>query len=472
MRRSLQLLLIRTRFTWYYLLIIALIAVYSLYAIPYQISTSSYNYSTLYFTGVVGVFSIISAVAGGISVSKSDQEFLLTSPIEKKDLATGLMIVQALGTGLLLIAVTVFALTTVHYGAMDMVLAVLNLVLLDVFLITIGIATFKLRRSYRVLAAIGIAGWILSYFIGFPYSPQAFMTGNPVNSLLLTSPLASVSLIGAILALSSEELPIKISMPKEQKKEYKSTVNYAKYSPTMSVFMNGMTNLSYSTNSLMAGGIKTITSKIRMRTYYIIMVVIAAVYGFLAYYLIQFGVQDEGFNFVVLFGALYVGVLPQFVFNSGAMTYERAWLSFTSMEPWRYISTIISSKIVQSVITSIPFVVVSLVDNYLGVMNAMESLLVFLVLDPLLIGLYLFIVFSVSYYQITDEGFISTRMSAAQFVPALPLIVFTIIVMVSILLPVLIIFTAVGTGLILLLIATRKTYWERRLNKLVEKGFV
>lgn len=105
-------------------------------------------------------------------------------------------------------------------------------------------------------------------------------------------------------------------------------------------------------------------------------------------------------------------------------------------------------------------------------MNAIESLLVFLVLGPLLIGLHLFIMFSVSPYQITYEGFISTRMSEAQFVPALPPIIFTVIVMVSILVPILIIFTALGTWLVLLLIASRKSYWERKLNKLVENGFV
>lgn len=472
MHRNLQLLLIRTRFTWYYILIIALIAVYSLYAIPYQLASQSYDYSTLYFTGIFGVFSVVSASIGGISVSKSDQEFLLVSAIPKKDLALGLMIVQALGTGLLLIAVTVFALTVVHYGLFDMILSVLNLILLDVFLITIGIATFRLKKPYRILVSAGIAVWVLSFFLNFPYAPQAFMTGYPLGSLLITSPLASLSLIGAILTLSSEELPIRVATPKEAKKEYRSMVNYSRYTPMRAIFINGFTNLSYSTNSLMAGGIKTKTSKIRLRTYFIIMIVIAVVYGFLAYYLIQFGAQDAGFNLVVLFGALYVGVLPQFVFNSGTMTYERAWLSFTSMEPWKYISIIVSSKIFQSLLTSIPFVVVSLVDHALGVLNTIESILVFVVLDPLLIGLYLFIMFSVSTYQITDEGFLSTRMSAAQFIQALPIILFTVMVMISILVPILIVFTSIITALILLLLMTRKTYWERRINKLVEKGFV
>ena len=72
MHRSLTILLVRTRFTWYYILIILMIAIYSLYAIPYQISGLAYGYGALYFSGIVGGYSIISAVAGGISVSKSD----------------------------------------------------------------------------------------------------------------------------------------------------------------------------------------------------------------------------------------------------------------------------------------------------------------------------------------------------------------------------------------------------------------
>lgn len=472
MRRSLQILLIRTRFTWYYILIIVLIALYSLYAIPYETASQNNFYSVLYFTGIFGGFSVVSAYTGGISVSKSDQEFLLVSAISKKDLAIGLLVVQAIGTGLLLIAVSIFALTLVKYDLAGMLLAILNLALLDIFMISIGISTFRFRKIHRVLISAGIAAWVLSFFLDFPFAPQNFISGNPLNSLLLTSPIASLSLVGALLALSSDELPIRVSTPKESKKEYKSIVSYVNYTPVKAIFMNGLTNLSYSTNSLMAGGIRTTTSKIRVRTYYIIMVVISIIYGFLAYYLIRFGVQDAGFNFVVLFGALYVGVLPQFVFNSGVMTYERAWLSFTSMEPWKYISLIIGSKIFQSVLTSIPFIVVSLVDYTLGVRNTIESILVFLILDPLLIGLYLFIVFSVSTYQITDEGFLSTRMSAAQFVPTIPLILFTVIVMIAILVPVLIIFTSLGTAMILLILTTRREYWEKRISKLVERGYV
>ncbi len=465
-------LLIRTRFTWYYILIIVLIATYSLYAIPYQIEGQPYAYATLYFSGIVGGYSIITAVAGGISVSKSDQEFLLVSPVEGRDLITSLLAVQAIGTGLVLIAVSLFVLAMVHYGPVEMALAVLNMILLDLFLITVGIGTFHLKKTYRVAIAAAIGLWVVSYFLGFPYSPQAFINGNPVDSLVLTAPVAVISLLGAVKSLSSEDLPIRISTSKEKKKEYRSIVRYINYSPEKSVFLNGFTNLSYSTNSMMAGGIKTMTSRIRLRTYYMIIIIIAVIYGFLAYFLIDFGIQSQGFNLVVLLGSIYVGVIPQFVFNSGVMTYERAWLSFTSMEPWKYISIIIGSKVAQSVITSIPFVTVSLIDAYLGVMNSMEAILVFLILDPLLIGLYLLIVFSASYYQITDEGFISSRMSAVQFVPALPLILFMVIVIISIIIPQLIIFTSVFTALIVVFLATRKKFWERRVNKLVQKGYV
>lgn len=465
-------LLVRTRFTWYYILILVLIAIYSLYAIPYQISGLTYGYGALYFSGIVGGYSIISAVAGGISVSKSDQEYLLVSSINRRDLVTALLLVQAIGAGLLLIAVSVFVLALVHYGPLGMALSALNLVVLDLFLISIGIATFHLRKRYRIIIAVGIGLWIISFFLGFPYAPQAFINGNPLHSLAMTVPIAAASLLGAINSLTSEDLPIRISVPKERKKEYRSLVRYIHYSPEKSVFLNGFTNLSYSTNSMMAGGIKTMTSRIRLRTYYMIIIAIAVVYGFLAYYLIDFGAQDQYFNYVVLLGSIYVGVIPQFVFNSGVMTYERAWLSFTSMEPWKYVSIIIGSKVAQSVLTSIPFVTVSLADYYLGVKNSIEAIMVFMILDPLLIGLYLFIVFSASSYQITDEGFLSTRMSLVQFIPALPLILFMIVVIISIIVPLLIIFTSIATALILGLLSTRREYWERRVNKLVQKGFV
>ncbi len=464
-------LLIRTRFTWYYLLILGMIAAYSLYAIPYQLSTQIYSFGTLYFTGIVGVYSIVSAYMGGITVSKSDQEFLLVSPIPRKDLITGFLLVQALGAGLLLIAVSIFALTFLDYSPLEFVFAALNLAVLDVFLMTVGIASFQFARKWRILIGAGIAAWVLSFFLNFPLAPQNFMIGAPYYPLLLSTPIAALSLFGAIRSLSHDDLPIRVSSSKESKTTYRSTVSYLRYSPRRAVFMNGLTNLSYSTNSLQAGGIRTRTTKISIRTYYIIIVIIAVAYASLAYLLIPYGIQDVGFNLVVLFGALYAGVIPQFMFNSGVITYERAWLSFTSMEPWRYISIIIGSKVFQSMLTSIPFIVVSLVDYMLGVLNTIESILVFLVLDPLLIGLYLFINFSVSSYQVTDEGYISARMGASQFIPALPLILFTMVVMIAILVPILIVFTSLASGLILLYAVTRRNYWERRLYRLVEKGY-
>lgn len=471
MYRSLHMLLVRTRFTWYYILILGMIAAYSLYAIPYQLSTQIYSFGTLYFTGIVGIYSIVSSYMGGISVSKSDQEFLLVSPIPRKDIISGFLLVQALGAGLLLIAVSIFALSFLNYSPIEFLFAALNLVALDIFLMTVGIAAFQFSRKVRALISALVASWILSFFLGFPLAPQDFMTGSPLLSLLLTTPIAVITLLGAIKSLSRDDLPIRLSVPKESKSVYRSSRSYLWYSPRKAVFMNGLTNLSYSTNSLQAGGIRTKTSKISIRTYYVVITVIAVVYGLLAYLLIPFGIQDVGFNLVVLFGALYAGVIPQFMFNSGVITYERAWLSFTSMEPWRYISIIIGSKVFQSALTSIPFIAVSLVDYRLGVLNTIESILVFLILDPLLIGLYLFINFSISSYQVTDEGFISARMGASQFVPALPLILFTMVVMIAILVPILIVFSSLAFGIILLLAATRKNYWERRLYKLVEKGY-
>ncbi len=464
-------LLIRTRFTWYYILILSLIAIYSLYAIPFQLSSQIYSFGTLYFTGIFGVYSIISAYMGGISVSKSDQEFLLVSPIPRRDLITGFLLVQALGTGLLLIAVSIFALSYLKYTVLQFLFAALNLAVLDVFLMTVGIASFQFSRRIRFAISAGLAAWVLSFFLNFPLAPQNFMTGDPFLPLLLSTPIAAVTLFGAVRSLSREDLPIRVSAQKESKTVYKSTVSYLRYSPRAAVFMNGLTNLSYSTNSLQAGGLRTRTSKISIRTYYIIIVIIAIVYGSLAYFLIPFGIQDVGFNLVVLFGALYAGVIPQFMFNSGVITYERAWLSFTSMEPWRYVSIIIGSKVFQSILTSIPFIVVSIIGYMLGVLNTIESILVFLILDPLLIGLYLFINFSVSSYQVTDEGFISARMGASQFVPALPLILFTMVVMLAILVPILIVFTSLASGLILLYAVTRRGYWERRVYRLVEKGY-
>ena len=85
---------------------------------------------------------------------------------------------------------------------------------------------------------------------------------------------------------------------------------------------------------------------------------------------------------------------------------------------------------------------------------------------------YVFMAFSVRPYQMKDENYIPARFSANQFLMILPVIGFYIIAFSIIFIPISLIYLSALMAVILALILTRKNYWTRRVNKMVERGFI
>ncbi|MCL4330987.1 MAG: hypothetical protein M1304_01795, partial [Candidatus Thermoplasmatota archaeon] len=75
-------------------------------------------------------------------------------------------------------------------------------------------------------------------------------------------------------------------------------------------------------------------------------------------------------------------------------------------------------------------------------------------------------------YQMKDENYIPARFSANQFLMILPIIGFYIIAFSIIFIPISLIYLSAFMALILAFILTRKNYWTRRVNKMVERGFI
>lgn len=470
-------LILRTRFSPSYFAVIAFVLLYSLISLSGSDVGNGYLYGDIYFTLIIGVFSTISIIFGGISVTKSDQEFLLVSAIRRRDLVPALFTAQFLASGLILLAASLITILGIYRNSALIGVAILDVILLALFSVSVGIVLTDRSLFLRAPLAAASLLWILSGYIGFRYGAISFLKYDPVLSLLTIFPVTFVSMFFAVRILSGENLPYRVSGIRRQSINFRKTSRYEGLSPSLAILKLGITQISLATRASSMGNIKSTARRIQFSVVFILFIAIAVGYGI---YMLYYAKPSEyvsfpgisGINFVTIFLIIYLGSTPQMIMSSGAMAYERAWLSFMSMEPGSYVSMLIISKMIQAVIAGIPIAVASFVLYLLGVPGTIMAIPVFDIVSPFMVGVYLFMAFSVRPYQMKDENYIPARFSANQFLMILPIIGFYVIAFSLIFLPVSLVYLSPFMALVLALILTRKKYWTRRVNKMVERGFI
>ncbi len=470
-------LILRTRFSPSYFAVIAFVLLYSLISLSGGDSGNEYLYGDLYFALIIGVFSTISIIFGGISVTKSDQEFLLVSAIRRRDLVPSLFSAQFLASGLILLAASLITIFGIYRTSPLVGIAILDVILLALFSVSIGIVLTDRSLFLRVPLAIASLLWILSSYLGFRYGAISFLRYNPVLPLITIFPVTFVSMFFAVRMLSGENLPFRVSGIRRQSSNFRKTSRYAGLSPSAAILKLGITQISLATRASSMGNIKSTARRIQFSVVLIIFVVIAVAYSI---YMLFYATPSEnvsfpgiaGVNLVTVFLIIYLGSTPQMMMGSGAMAYERAWLSFMSMEPGTYVNLLIISKMFQAAIAGIPIAIAGLMLYVLGVHGTLMIIPVFEIVSPFMVGVYLFMAFSVRPYQMKDENYIPARFSANQFLMILPIIGFYLIAFSILFEPLSLAYLVSFMALILALILTRRDYWARRLNKMVERGFI
>ena len=432
-------------------------------------------YGSFYFTTVISVFIGISTLLGGISVTKSDQEFLLVSAVRKRDLVPALYIAQFLASGLILLAAALITVLQTYRVSPLLGIALFNIGLLSLYPVSIGIALSGRSLPVRIATAAVSLAWVLSGLIGFRYSAISFLRIDPLYSLITIAPVTVLSFLAAARVLSGENVPYRAAGLSRQGRDYANTSSYLGLSPRMAIIKMGVTQISLATRSSSMGNIRPTARRIRVTIFLYVMIALAIAYAIVSlkfYNLAASGFKSSGVNIISLLFAVYVGSTPQMMLSSGAMAYERAWLSFTSMEEWRYINTLILSKIVQALIAAIPFSAANLLLYFLEVPGTLPSIFIFELLGPVVVCAYLFMAFSIRPYQMKDENYIPARFSAVQFIIALPLMLFYGSAFVVMFFPPAMLVVGPLMLLIVLLLVTRRSYWKKRVNKIVEGGFV
>ncbi len=470
-------LLIKTRFSPSFFVMIFLLIFYSIISLVDGGQRNISLIGSIYFGFIITVFITISIILGGVSVTKSDQEFLLVSAIKRRDMVLPLFFAQFLASGLLMLAAALVAIVELYRGSPLLIIALVDVVLLTLFSVSSGIALSDRPLYMRIpIAALSVL-WILSPYLGFRYGAISFLATDPYYSLITVLPVTVLSLVGAALVLSGENLPFRVSGMRRQARDFRKTSTYAGLSPAIAIIKLGITQVSIASRSSSLGNIRATARRVQFTTFLYAFTIAAILY---AVVVAKLNSSDSyipifsgfGFNIYALILVLYGGSAPQMMMSSGAMAYERAWLSLTSMEPGRYINTLIISKMLQAALAGIPLSAANIALHFIGIKGTLGAIPVFEIVSPFTVGVYLFMAFSVRPYQMKDENYIPARFSATQFIMVFPLFMFYGIAFSTMFYLPSLIATVPLMALVTALILTRQRYWERRVNKMVEAGFI
>lgn len=465
-------LIIKSRFSWTYFLIIFIFLVYAGTAVISSRAPTGADFGDYYFAGMLALFSLISILMGGLSMTKSDSEFLLVSPVNRRTLSSTLYVGQYLYTGpIIFVAFIVYTLTA-PYSASDKIILFIDDILLSTLPVSLSVTSANLNIRLRIIAGIVFALWVFSFRLGFQYSPISMFNGHLYDAVIPSMILSIVLIAGSLSMLSSEKLAFKVMDRRIGKSEYKHIKSYTGLSPARAIFQYGFTRFEIATRSNFSGTPTLSGRRVRANLVVIVFMIGAIIYGYAAYRFNPPSNDPFSFNIVTLFAGLYIGAFPPLIMSGSTMPMERAWLSFTSMKPSKYLPLLVLAKMAQMTFLMASFIVVDIALLFLGVGSALNNLILFLVIDPLFLAFFMAINYRVQSYQIKDEKLITSRYSAGQFILIPPMLIFLGIAGITsiFLFSALIIIPIIAV--LAFAILMWKGFWDRRIYRLVEKGFI
>lgn len=466
-------LIIKSRFSWTYFIIIFVFALYGFMSIVLSRLPTGLNYSEYYFSGMLGLFAVMGILMGGLSMNRSDSEFLIVSPVRRRSLGMALYIGQYLYTGpLIAIAFLIYSLTT-PYSVDVKLLIILDVLLMSTIPVSLSVASSTISIIYRIPAAALAVFWAFSFLINFPFAPTAMFNGSLYTGFAATIVVSVALLARSLTLLSSDKLAFKVLDRRSGRSDYKRIQKYSELSPRRAIFRYGFFRFEMAARTNFSGTPTLSGRRISILYVAIFFVAAAVLYGYAA---LKFspapGGGPAGLNFVTLLAGIYIGVIPPLMMSSGTLPMERAWLSFTSMRPSTYIPFLTATKMLQLALIMLPFALADLILYLRGVPGTLNSIPIYLLYSPLFLGIFLEINYRVQHYQIKDEKLIVSRYSASQFALIPPVLAFFVADAIASVFPIADIVIIPLFAAAVLIIMFTKGFWDKRLNKLVELGFI
>lgn len=464
---SLLKFVLRTRFSRPFLIFILLMIVYSItisQAVPPSGVSTVLSY---YIVGIVAFFLSMSLATGGVMVMKSDRDYLFTLPLSSRDLSLSIFFSQFIAYG-----VTVLLLFAYLAQSFTKYLLIVDLVALALTFTSLGALAPSIRTRRRILLSVALAVWTLLAFAKVPFTPGSAFSENVYYGTATLLALAALTVTLAFRRLPRIELDMVKSMVRTSSSEVKSPNSYAGRSPIGAIYSMNLSNMSLAGRFNMAGTARYVSK--RVKSQWVLGVASAGSVAYFAFVLLTYNASLSGAD--SLPAQIIVTVVLAFLafaFSQSAITYERVWLSLTSLPPASYFRNLIAAKVLSMMLILGPFAVVDAVLLAMGYAGAAGSLLVVAVVIPAFFVLEVcFTAYTAPIQVKGDDMMMPAQFSLRQMASAVPLIAIMGLAAASAALPMVAAVGGVVMWAISALLILSGGFWSSVLTRLTESGFV
>lgn len=410
-------------------------------------------------------FMTFSAFSGGLAVLKSDRDYLFMLPIKKSRLIFSLFIAQIIVLGTAVVAFIGFYLPFLGLNAWE---AGVSYLLFILFITSISTYVGDLPTVRKALISVLLAIWGISPYFGFRYSPTAIFFGHAISGIDVLFPITILSMILTIRKLSNVSLEYQRSITREGNAEFKNTLKFDRYKGLRALYYLSINYITISGRSGGIGyGIRYFSNRIKLTTLLIIMTILSLIYFIISWKIFFAYLQ------ITTIVVTMISISFFYSFTQSSIANERPWLSFTSMDPGKYLSHFSLSKTISTFIITIPLILANVGLYLIGGKYAITQIPTLVIAFPsfLIISFYIITRFNII-PQMKEEGVMPGQMRGRQMFFAIPIYILIFISIISSIN----LLSGIIASMILLIISVatllNKKIWRNAALSLVENGYI
>lgn len=472
--KTIKLILI-TRYSKFFILILVVLLAYNI-LVGLVVKPVEIVYYRYFVLAIFSFFTLLAGVNSTVPLLKSDVHFLFVSAMPRRDLILSLFTSKYVFYGLSALIPVLYTLPYTQTGRIDESLGLVLSILMTFFVTSIGLALYDFSIRVRIAVSVAVTLWFLGPLFGFYYSPMAYLFGHFTYGIIFVVILSAGFTLFAFRTLATSQIEKTKVIGSVREKRDKNGNIIVKV-PRETTFRNRSTafnTIAFNFSRVPIYSRTSFISRSRSGTTRISRVIIVgiAVSVILNIVLVKFSTSSSTELLLSIFIAIYSVMFLPLLFSQSAMALERAWLSFTSMDPGIYMKYFMTGKILQAMSFTAPISAGLIFTSLYFGLPYLGLALLELVPIPCLLVVYIYIGFSVGVFQIRDPEFVTQQFNTRQFFNVLPSLLFLPLAAVSVLIPYFGVLFAAVMVVFALITITRTGLWRKKAFKLIESGFV
>ncbi|ARM74845.1 hypothetical protein [Acidianus manzaensis] len=413
------------------------------YVIPF---TFSFYYVTTTFAFTLLVYVITS----GVLLTKSDAYYLLTLPIDQKQISLALFIGNFIVTGYFSLFFGIFTLK---------LLGLLGILITFIFaLIAVGlsVALANAKITYKALIGGLLALWYISPFFHFYYSPTAIFLGLDYNYIFLIL-LLGLSVFFALQNLDNIRFKV---FTQGNQPIVKRTINFSGKSPFMAIVTRSFSFFEIFARFNYMGN--TSFKSVRINVFYILAVTIILS---IIYYIINKIIPL--FQFITFIPIIEIMFLYYTAFS--AFSFEPLWISMGLLPPIKYARYYLLSKALSIMLIFLPIGIVFMLNPVtlgLGISTIITLPFSYIYLASIQARL--------NPFQVKEDTMPNYRYTAIQYL--ITFLSFPVLILIYIPAIIIGLMSGIISSLVMFVLSLpfliSSSFWKKVEEKMVENGFV